>query len=85
LIFFLKKKEREMIFVNWVNNHGGGLAERLKVENGTTVKEFLDAQLQGDPEDFVIRLNRRDCVAHDQVLEDGDDLYASPRKIGGSQ
>jgi urease accessory protein UreE len=73
-----------MIVVRWTNVHGGGLTEKVKVEDETTVRQFLAAHLDGNSEDYVIRLNRQDCIDGDDVLKDEDRLFASPRKVGGA-
>ena len=68
----------------WLNNDGGGYADYVQVDEGTTVEQFIKDQLPGRcPHDFLIRVNRQP-VARDQVLQEGDRVTATPLKITGA-
>ena len=70
--------------VFWLNNEGGGYADYVDVAEGTTIDQFVKAQLPGRrPDDFLIRVNRQP-VARDQVLQEGDRVTATPLKITGA-
>ena len=68
----------------WINNHGGGFADYVQVESGTTVEKFLNQELPGrKADDYLIRVNRQP-VARDYVLQEGDRVSATPVKIEGA-
>jgi sulfur carrier protein ThiS len=67
----------------FLNNDGAGFADHVEVADGTTIKEFLEERLDGDPADYLIRVNRQP-VAQDQVLQPGDRVSATPTKIEGA-
>ena len=70
--------------VLFLNNEGGGFADHVEVEPGTTVLEFFAKHLPGrDAADFLIRVNRQP-VAADQVLASGDRISMTPTKIEGA-
>ena len=70
--------------VLFLNNEGGGFADRVEVEPGTSVAQFLADKLPNrDPADFLIRVNRLP-VPSDQVLAEGDRVTATPVKIDGA-
>ena len=70
--------------VLFLNNEGGGFADHVEVEPGTSVANFLADKLPGrSPTDFLIRVNRQP-VASDQVLAEGDRVTATPVKIEGA-
>jgi hypothetical protein len=70
--------------VLFLNNEGGGFADYVEVETGTTVQKFFAKQLPGrESHDFLIRVNRQP-VAPDQVLVDGDRVSMTPTKIEGA-
>ncbi len=68
----------------WINNDGGGFADYMNIEGGTTVEVFLNESLQGfKPEDYLIRVNRQP-VPKDYVLQEGDRITATPTKVEGA-
>jgi sulfur carrier protein ThiS len=68
----------------YINNDGGGFADRIEVETGTNVNQFFSQRLPDrQPEDFLIRVNRQP-VAADHVLQDNDRLTITPIKIEGA-
>jgi len=68
----------------WINNSGGGFADYVEVEEGTSVAQFIGKRLpETNPGDFLIRVNRMP-VASDQVLTDGDRVTCTPLKIEGA-
>jgi len=71
--------------VMFINNTGGGFADHVSVEPGTTIEAFLDDHLSDyQPDDLMIRVNRLP-VARDQVLEPNDRISATPTKIDGAR
>jgi hypothetical protein len=73
-----------MARILFVNNDGGGFADYLEVEDGTTVESFFQEQLPDRKAgDFLIRVNRQP-VARDYVLADGDRITMTPTKIEGA-
>ena len=67
-----------------INNDGGGFADYLEVEAGTTVAQLFQQQVKhARPRDYLIRVNRQP-TAHDQLLQEGDRVSFTPTKIEGA-
>ncbi len=78
-----KNKETNMKIL-WINNDGGGFADYINVNEGTTVKSFFSEKLPNcNPEDYLIRVNRQP-VASDYALQEGDRVTMTPTKIEGA-
>jgi sulfur carrier protein ThiS len=70
--------------VLFINNSGGGFADHIEVEPGTTVTQLFEQRLpDARAEDYLIRVNRLP-VSADQVLRDGDRVSMTPTKIHGA-
>jgi len=70
--------------VLFINNDGGGFADQIEVEPGTTVRQLFEQQLPDrKPEDYLIRVNRLETTA-DQELHEGDRVSMTPTKIEGA-
>ena len=68
----------------YINNSGGGFADYLHVNEGTTVEQFFKDKMHGcNAEDHLIRVNRQP-VARDYVLQEGDRITITPTKIEGA-
>jgi hypothetical protein len=68
----------------FINHDGGGFADFLNVPPGTTVQRLFAEQIShGEPEDYLIRVNRQP-VARDQELREGDRVTFTPTKIEGA-
>ena len=71
--------------VLFINNDGGGFADYVEVEPGTTSTNFVAKRLAGRrPEDYLIRINRLP-VPPDYVLQEGDRVTMTPTKIEGAK
>ena len=67
-----------------INNDGSGFADYLEVETGTTVQQLFEKQVTNPkPENYLIRVNRLP-TSHDQILNEGDRVSFTPRKIEGA-
>ena len=67
--------------VLYINNDGGGFADHVEIEGGTTVKQFFTERLpERRPEDYLIRVDRLPA-ASDQVLQEGDRVTVTPTKV----
>lgn len=67
----------------FINNDGGGFADHIEFEEKRTVAEFFVRYMHdGDPVDFAIWVNRQN-VASDYILQDGDRVTITPKKIRG--
>jgi len=67
-----------------INNDGGGFADYVEVEDGTTVAQIVSKQIGAAPAShYLIRVNRQPCAA-DQVLQAGDRISITPTKIEGA-
>lgn len=68
-----------------INNNGGGFADYVELAEGTTVTQLFEQKIvQGDPADYLIRVNRQPSAA-DQVLREGDRISITPTKIEGAR
>ena len=68
----------------YVNNDGAGFADHIEVADGTTVAELFQQRVsQGNPADYLIRVNRQPA-ASDQILLPGDRISFTPTKIEGA-
>jgi hypothetical protein len=68
----------------FVNNDGGGFADHIEIEPGTTVQRLFELQIEsGKPADYLIRVNRQP-TASDYVLQEGDRVSITPTKIEGA-
>ncbi len=74
-----------MIKVYFLNGDGSGWADPHEVADGTTVGQIFSSKMgaRSKAEDFQIRVNREIVSAHD-ILEDGDTVSITPRKIEGA-
>ncbi len=70
--------------VLYVNNDGGGFADYVEIEPGTTVKAFFGKRCSGDPSNYLIRVNRQP-VASDYILQSNDRITITPTKIEGAE
>ncbi len=67
-----------------INNHGGGYADYMDVEPGTTVPRLFNQVVPGGKaEDYLIRVNRQP-VPRDYVIQPGDRVSMTPVKIDGA-
>ena len=74
----------ELVNIHVVNNDGGGFAERKEFHLGTTLEQLFRAVCpNGAANDYVIRVNRSGSE-RDYVLQDGDRVTITPRKIEGA-
>lgn len=70
------------IFV--INNQGAGFADTIELAEGTTIETLFEQTVKhASPQDYLIRLNRGP-VAADYILQDGDRVSITPRKIEGA-
>lgn len=70
--------------VLFINNDGGGFADHIEIEPGTTVQSLFQQRLKSSqPQDYLIRVNRQP-VSPDQVLQEGDRVSFTPTKIEGA-
>lgn len=67
-----------------INNDGGGFADYVEVEAGTTVQQMFEQTVSsGKALNYLIRVNRQP-VSQDQVLQEGDRVSFTPTKIEGA-
>lgn len=71
--------------VLYINNSGGGFADHVDVDAGTSVEKFFTQKMPGSSAaDYLIRVNRQP-VARNQVLQEGDRISITPTKIEGAR
>ena len=75
----------DMTTIFFVNNDGGGFAEEVSVRAGTTIGELVASKLgvSVDIERFLVRVNR-DITPASYVLDEGDRVTLTPKKIEGA-
>ena len=68
-----------------INNDGGGFADYVQIEPGTTVNALFAQTVKGGrAQDYLIRVNRQPVPA-DYVLQEGDRASFTPTKIEGAR
>ena len=68
----------------FINNDGGGFADHIDVEEGTTVEKLFAQRIADtNPANYLIRVNRQPAAAN-QVLQEGDRVSFTPTKIEGA-
>lgn len=68
----------------FINNDGGGFADRIEVRGSITVRELFAERMNGcHPADYLIRVNRQP-VESDYALQEGDRISFTPTKIEGA-
>ena len=69
----------------FVNNLGGGFADFINVEEGTSIEKLFKQKMSNEnAEDYLIRVNRQP-VPEDYVLEENDRVTITPTKIDGAR
>ena len=69
----------------YINNDGGGFADYIEVDPGTSISKLFAQQLPGrKAEDYLIRVNRQP-TSQDQILQEGDRVRFTPTKIEGAR
>ena len=69
----------------YVNNHGGGFADFINIEEGTTIdKLFKEKMPHEESQDYLIRVNRQP-VPKDYILKENDRVTITPTKIEGAR
>jgi hypothetical protein len=67
----------------FINNKGGGFADHIQVAENTSVCEFFQQRIGGEPDAWLIRVNRQH-VPSDYVLQPGDRVSITPVRIEGA-
>ena len=67
----------------YINNDGGGFADHIDVAAGTTVRTLFEQRVGGNPDGYLIRVNRQPAAA-DQPLQESDRVTFTPVKIEGA-
>lgn len=67
----------------FISNDGGGFADYIEVQPGTTANGLFAEKVGGNPSNYMIRVNRSPAMA-EQRLEEGDRVTFTPVKIEGA-
>ena len=69
----------------FINNDGGGFAEKIEVQPGVTVLEVFRAQtgLDANLSKYTTRVNSK-RVSSDYIVNEGDTVSVTPAKIIGA-
>jgi len=68
----------------YINNSGTGYADYIDVAENTTIEQFFTIKMSGEnADDHLIRVNRQP-VAKNYILQEGDRVTLTPRKIEGA-
>ena len=69
----------------FVNNLGGGFADFINIEEGTTIDKLFKQKMSNEnAEDYLIRVNRQP-VPKDYILKENDRVTITPTKIDGAR
>ncbi len=69
----------------FINNHGGGFADFINVEEGTNIEKLFKQKMPHEESaDYLIRVNRQP-VAKDYILKENDRVTITPTKIDGAR
>lgn len=67
-----------------INNDGGGFADHMDINEGTTIAQlFADKLPSRTTADYLIRVNRQP-IPREYILQDGDRVTITPIKIEGA-
>ena len=70
--------------IMYINNDGAGFADYVEVAEGINVAAlFVERLPYAKAQDYLIRVNRQEAAA-DQVLQAGDRVSFTPKKIEGA-
>ena len=68
----------------FINNLGGGFADFINVEEGTSIEKLFKQKMSCEnSEDYLIRVNRQP-VPKDYVLKENDRVTITPTKVEGA-
>ena len=68
----------------YINNFGGGFADFINVEEGTTIEKLFKEKMPNEEaSDYLIRVNRQP-VPKDYTLKENDRVTMTPTKIEGA-
>ena len=68
----------------YINNQGGGYADFINVEEGTTIDKLFKGKMSCEnAENYLIRVNRQP-VPKDYCLKENDRVTITPTKIEGA-
>lgn len=69
----------------WINNDGGGYADDIDINEGTTIAELFENKIpNAKASDYLIRVNRQP-TSREYVLQAGDRVSCTPVKIEGAR
>jgi len=69
----------------FINNLGGGYADFINVEEGTSIEKLFKQKMVGeDAANYLIRVNRQP-VPKEYILKDNDRVTITPTKIDGAR
>jgi hypothetical protein len=67
-----------------INNDGGGFADHIDINEGTSVSSLFAEKIKGrKASDYLIRVNRLP-VSGEQILQPNDRVSITPTKIEGA-
>lgn len=70
--------------IMFINNHGGGFADYINIEEGTTIDKLFSQKMpHEEASSYLIRVNRQP-VPKDYVLKENDRVTITPTKIDGA-
>ena len=68
----------------FINNHGGGFADFINVEEGTNIEKLFKQKMSNEQSaDYLIRVNRQP-VPKEYILKENDRVTITPTKIDGA-
>jgi sulfur carrier protein ThiS len=71
--------------IMYINNNGGGFADFINVEEGTSIAKLFEQKMpHEEASNYLIRVNRQP-VPKDYVLKENDRVTVTPTKIEGAK
>jgi sulfur carrier protein ThiS len=71
--------------IMFINNLGGGFADFINVEEGTTIEKLFEQKMSHEEaKDYLIRVNRQP-VPKNYCLKENDRVTITPTKIDGAR
>ena len=70
--------------IMFINNFGGGFADFINIEEGTTIEKFFRSKMpHEEASNYLIRVNRQPAP-RDYCLKENDRVTITPVKIEGA-
>ena len=69
--------------VLFTDNNGSGFSGMIDVDGNSTLASFLESR-GVNANDYMVRVNRNVMASVDYLIQDGDRISLSPKKVAGA-